>query len=222
MTPDQVRAELGGELPPSVLVLGRGAGELVFRACSDRGWEFRWDVNAEAARQVLAEAALAPLRDLRVIALSLDGASEQVQNMLLKVLEEPSADTRFILAATARPLPTVVSRSRVLVLGHEAREVPAASTQDKAVVAAAVRAARSRQPLVLAQAVREWKPEHHRLLEAWATEAATGRWARFSADLAPGVTPDQALRLLAELTRRAGSKLAPVVALDLVFSQRSD
>lgn len=218
MTPEQVRAALAGELPPATLVVGPGAAALVFQACTDHGWAFRWELDAAAAREVWAEAGMAPLRGLRIIALNLANASAQVQNMLLKVLEKPSADTRFILAAERRPLPTVLSRCRTLVLG-QAQEVEQPDPKDVTAVGAAIKAARARRPGLLAQTARTWLPAHARLLSAWAAEAATGRWQVFDPDFAPGVSRDQALRLLAELARYPGARLGAVVALDRVFCQ---
>jgi len=217
VTPDQVLAELAGDLPSATLVLGPGAGALVFEACADRGWTFRWDLNAAAARQVRDEAQMLPPSGLRVMVLSLENASVQVQNMLLKILEEPPASTRFVLAAESRPLPTVVSRCRVLVLGREAAgESP--DPKDKAAVAAALRAARSGQPALLAQALRNWVPAQAGLLAVWAAEAVSGRWAVFGPDAVPGVSSGQALRLLTELARYQGTRLGTLVALQEVFS----
>jgi hypothetical protein len=216
VTPEQARAALAGDLPPATLLLGPGAGAVLFEACADRGWEFRWDLNAEAARQVRAEAWIAPAAGVRVLALCLDKAGEQVQNMLLKVLEEPPDTARFVLASAARPLPTVASRCRVLVLGGEDGPAPL-DPRDSAAVSAAVRAARTRQPGRLAEAVRGWQPEHARLLRAWAAEAATGQWKQFSPDFAPGAGPREAVRLLAELSRYPGTRLGPLLALEAVF-----
>jgi DNA polymerase III, delta subunit len=226
MTPDQVQFQLAGELAPATLVTGPGAGLLVAGQAGALGWTLWYDLSAAEARQVREEACLAPVSGLRVTALVLDGASDRVQDMLLKVLEEPPEATRFVLASTGRPLPTVVSRCRVLVLGPGEPEAVAAAA-DVAAVGAVIRAARARQPSVLYPAVRGWwkdaapgkEPEPFRLLRAWAAEAASGRWRVFSPDLAPGVSPQRAVRLLAELARYPGSRLAPAVALETVFSQ---
>jgi hypothetical protein len=218
MTPEQVTAELAGELPPATLVTGPGAGALVFEACADHGWEFRFDLNAEAARQVREGSWLLPADGLRVTALFLDKASAQVQNMLLKVLEEPPPGTRFVLAAERWPLDTVVSRCRVLVVGQEVTgEV--ADPRDKAAVATVLRAARSGQSVLLAQTLRNWVPAQARLLTVWAAEATSGQWKVFGSDTAPGVSAEQAMRLLTELTRYHGAKLGALVALESVFSQ---
>ena len=216
MTPEQVLAELAGELPPATLVLGPGAGALVLGACAVHGWPFRFDLNAAAARDIRDNAWWAS-RGARVTALNLDGASAQVQNMLLKTLEEPPDCTRFVLAAARRPLPTVVSRCRVLVAAREAGPEPADS-RDKAAVASVVRAARSGQAALLAQNLRGWLPAQAQLLAVWAAEAVSGQWKVFGPDIAPGVSPEQALRLLTELARYPGARLGTRVALEAVFS----
>jgi hypothetical protein len=214
VTPEQVRDALRGDLPPATLVLGPGARMLVLGALPEYGWR---DLDADAARQIRAEAYLAAPSGLRVIVACLDGASLRVQNMLLKVMEEPPPSTRFVLAAVKHPLPTVVSRCRVLVIGQEvAREEP--DPRDKTAVATAVRAARSGQSSLLAQALRSWVPAQARLLSVWAAEAASGQWAVFSSDTVPGVSPEQAMRLLAELARYPGAKLGALAALESVFS----
>lgn len=214
MTPDQVRAALTGELPPATLVLGPGARGLVLGTLPEHGWR---DLDAAAARQIRAEAYLAAPSGLRVIVVCLYGASAQVQNMLLKVLEEPPPSTRFVLAAEERPLPTVVSRCRVLVLGLQGdRQVP--DGRDVAAVGTALKAVLSGQTALLAQTVRAWLPVHAALLTQWAAEAASGCWRDFGPDFAPGVSPDRALRLLAELRAREGTRLGPLVALDRVFA----
>lgn len=216
MTPDQVLAELAGSLPPATLVLGPGSWPLVTLAAGPE-WLLRYDLSAGDARQVRESVWLLPCGNLRVVALCLDKASQQVQNMLLKILEEPPASTRFVLAAESRPLPTVLSRCRVLVLGGgPAAEPPDA--RDKAAVAAVLRAARSGQAALLARSLRDWLPAQARLLGQWAAEAASGQWRVFGPDTAPGVSPEQAMRLLAELARYAGTRLGALAALSAVFS----
>jgi hypothetical protein len=217
MTPEQVIAELAGDLPPATLVLGPGAWALVSGAALD-SWVLVPKLNAEAARIVRDSSYLMAARGMRKVALNLGDTTEQVQNMLLKVLEEPSSGTRFVLAAERRPLPTVVSRCRVLVVGREAQE-ESADPRDKAAVATALRAARTGQTMLLAQNLRNWVPAQAKLLTVWAAEAVSGRWSVFGPDTAPGVSADQAMRLLAELARYQGTKLGALVALDAVFSQ---
>lgn len=217
MTPEQVLAELAGELPPATLVLGPGAWDVVDGPAGLGADIHHRSLTAELARDVCAVAAWMPTGDRRVIALNLDGASTQVQNMLLKVLEGPPASTRFVLAAESRPLPTVLSRCRVLVLGREvAGELP--DPKDMAAVASALRVARSGRTALLAQNLRGWLPATAKLLNLWAAEAASGRWRVFGPETAPGVSSGQAMRLLAELARYPGTRLGPLAALQAAFS----
>lgn len=218
MTPDQVKAQLAADLPPVLLVTGPGAGALVFEACADHGWPWRFDLTAEAVRQVRQETSVLPASGHRVLALCLDGASARVQNMLLKELEEPRRGTSFVLAAESRPLATVVSRCRVLTVGGVTGE--AASPDDVAQVTAALRAARTGNMALTARAVREWRPPHAVLLARWAAEAVSGCWRTFSASSVPGVSAAQAQKLLVELSRYPGARTAPLAALSQVFSQR--
>jgi DNA polymerase III delta subunit-like protein len=215
MTPDQVRAALAGDLPPATLVLGPGAWDVVGGGPPDPDWIRRRDLDADMARQVCEVAGWASVRGRQVFALNLDGASRQVQDMLLKVLEEPPATTRFVLTATSAVLLTVRSRCRVLVLSGQP-PVPD-DARERTAVGTAIQAARSGQAGLLAQAVRGWEPAHARLLASWAAEAATGRWRRFSPDFAPGVQVSQALQLAAELGRYQGARLGALVALERVF-----
>lgn len=219
MTPEQVLAALAeDDLPPATLVLGPGAWPLVGKAAGP-DWLFRLDLSAGDAREVRDSAVWFPVHEgLRVFALSLDRASEQVQNMLLAILEDPPPGTCFVLAATERPLDTVVSRCRVLVLGA-ARPAPARlDPADSAAVAAALRAASSGHGPALAAAVRGWQASRVQVLAAWAAEAASGRWLRFAPGYAPGVSTAQALSLLTELSRYApGTRLGAHAALERVF-----
>lgn len=54
----------------------------------------------------------------RYIIIQLDNASAEAQNMLLKLLEEPPLDARFILISSEHTvLPTIASRAQVFVFG---------------------------------------------------------------------------------------------------------
>jgi DNA polymerase III, delta subunit len=79
-----------------------------------------------AARRWLGDVAGAPIRGRwRVIVIEqADGANEQVQNALLKALEEPTARQLFILVADdpRRLLPTIRSRAVAIRLGTVPRE----------------------------------------------------------------------------------------------------
>lgn len=79
-----------------------------------------------AARRWLGDAAGSPVvADRRVVLIErADQASEQIQNALLKVLEEPTARHTFVLVADepGRLLPTVRSRCQPLRIGPVARD----------------------------------------------------------------------------------------------------
>ncbi len=87
-----------------------------------------------AARRWLLEAAGAPVvAERRVILIEhLDRAGEQIQNALLKALEEPTDRHAFILVADepARVLPTIRSRSQPVRIGPVPREELAAFLVD--------------------------------------------------------------------------------------------
>ncbi|MEO8246877.1 MAG: hypothetical protein ABI622_07110 [Chloroflexota bacterium] len=79
-----------------------------------------------AARRWLMEASGAPIvAGQRVILIEdVDGANEQIQNALLKALEEPNPRQLFVLTAEepGRVLPTIRSRSQSLRLGPVPRD----------------------------------------------------------------------------------------------------
>jgi DNA polymerase-3 subunit delta' len=78
-----------------------------------------------AARRWLLESAGTPIAGERRVILveGVDRANEQVQNALLKALEEPAARQMFVLVAddVGRVLPTIVSRAQSLRIGAVAR-----------------------------------------------------------------------------------------------------
>lgn len=218
MTPEDARQALSLYLPPVVLLLGPGAWELGLGVGFAYGLQESIPVlDAEAARRIRDQAQYIPPHPPLVYLIGLDRAGQAAQNMLLKLLEEPPSWTRFILTAATEPLKTIVSRCQVMPLTAE----PAARESDSRVrgqVATAVRAARNSSQQLLAQALKGWGPEHSQVLQDWAYEAAAQRWRQFDAGFAPGVTPLQALALLELLTKYAGSRLGPLVALAEVFS----
>jgi hypothetical protein len=217
VTPDQVRAELAGSLPPATLVRGAAAWPLVCQAAGD-SWLLAGELSAATAREARERALLLPSAGgLRVICLRMDEASEQVQNMLLKILEEPPDSTRFILVTVGGLLPTVASRCRVLVLDGAA-DPEEFEPADLAAVSGAVKAAIAGRTAELTRAVRGFSPACVAVLRVFAVEAASLNWSRFGPDYAPGVTQGQAVRLLGELSLREGAKLGPQVALARVFS----
>jgi hypothetical protein len=79
-----------------------------------------------AARRWLAESAGAPIAGERRVVLieGVDRANEQIQNALLKALEEPTGRHLFVLVAdeVSRVLPTIRSRAQALRIGAVPRE----------------------------------------------------------------------------------------------------
>jgi replication-associated recombination protein RarA len=87
------------------------------------------------------------------------------------------------------------------------------------VVAAAVRAASEGITVTVDMALRNWTPEHTRVLERWATEKANGRWVYFTPEFAPAATRHGALNILYVLTQY-DARTAPAVALDALKEPR--
>ena len=206
-----------GSFPAGIELAGRyGAGSTPVTEITE--------LSMDNARSVAATAHLMPYGadSCRGYFIWLDGASEAAQQVLLKPLEDAPGWVRFVLAAEkTRPLQTVMSRCQVYPLGSPyGRELPGeqpGAAETRAKVATAVKAARTGQRDVLSSAVRDWGPQHGLVLGLWAAEAASGAWARFGPDFAPGVTAAQALRLLEVLTRYEGARTAAVVALEKTF-----
>jgi hypothetical protein len=209
---DAIKEELGGsELAPVTLFLGNvyaGFGLAAYLGSRKGSLTWKHDhLTADEARTVAHIATTRHGGGLELFVLGLDGASEAAQNVLLKLLEEPPAHCRFILVASVRPLPTIMSRARVIELpvpfgGNLESEED--SSQAVSVVATAVRAAlastRGESAPALDMSLRNWSPEHTVVLRRWAMEAATGRWVAFSPDFGPGVTSPRALRVLEALS----------------------
>jgi DNA polymerase III, delta subunit len=220
VTPELALERLAAPLPPATLVMGAGAWHVVLQA-ADLRWSVWTDLSADDARRIRAEAVMMPtVRGQRVIVLRLDGATAVVQDMLLKVLEDPPPSTRFVLSCETRPQATVFSRCRLLVVGDPFEEpAPGYGTEEKTQVVAAIRAAIAGPGPQLTAACKGWLPAHLAALADWAGEVVTDTWAEFTPGAVP-CTQDQALRLLAELSAREPAKLAPQVALERVFSAR--
>lgn len=220
MTPEAARELLTRYLPQAVLLLGHGSGELATELGRVYGVadEYR-PLTADGARQLRDQVQFVPARPPDVYLVGLDGGSVPAQNMLLKTLEEPPSWARLIVASTLPPLKTVMSRCHVVPLGDSGRQVEI-DQKIKSQVGLAIKAARQGSRELQAQAMRGWSPEHVRYLQAWGMEAVSGRWTWYTADFAPGVTPDQALELLRVLAAYLPSKLAAQVALASVFSRQ--
>jgi replication-associated recombination protein RarA len=73
-------------------------------------------LTADAARGIVRFAETQPIGQTKMAIVRLDLASSNVQNILLKTLEEPGP-VKFFLTATRPPVPAVVSRSVVYRFG---------------------------------------------------------------------------------------------------------
>jgi replication-associated recombination protein RarA len=187
------------------------------------------ELTATGARSVSEQLArVRPFGKQRAFIIRLDGSSEQAQNILLKVLEEPLDGVRFFLIASQPPLPTILSRcvafrfgllsdsevAEILVQTGMGREVaqqsallgagrvqPAAagvSAQARGQVVSVLRALSAHDSGQLMHALRQWDSPAHELLAQWAAEAAAGRWRVFTEDSC-SLGPNEARRLLGRL-----------------------
>ncbi len=159
------------ELPPATLLLGPDVPGMVRMAqikVRDHGVVpadliVTMRVTAEWARVLINFAATAPFGPFKAVIAALDGASAQAQNILLKVLEEPPPAFRFILVASARPLPTIVSRCQVITVPGEAGPLEA-DQKVTAQVAAALNAANASDLRGLEAALAGWGDAQHAAL----------------------------------------------------------
>ncbi len=76
--------------------------------------------NVESLRETLKLATLRTVSDGRKVVLmtNMSDASMVMQNVLLKILEEPPSNTIFVLLANRALIPTVMSRCQVFALPH--------------------------------------------------------------------------------------------------------
>lgn len=189
------------------------------------------ELTAPRAREIRDFVMQAPLSGGQAFVLAeLDGAAEQAQNILLKVLEEPPPCARFLLVASRPVLPTITSRcitvrfglltdgqvAQVLIAGGmdpEAAEKQAllgggrvrpamegVSSQSRARVSAVLRAVADSDSVKLDTALREWGAEDHQLLGTWAAEAAVARWRVFDRAFAPRLDKWAARTILGRLS----------------------
>lgn len=79
------------------------------------------DSNLESLREILHLASLKAVSGAKkfVLLLNMDKANVQMQNALLKTLEEPSNDTVLVLVSATPLLPTIMSRCQVIFLPRE-------------------------------------------------------------------------------------------------------
>lgn len=240
MLAKDIVADLSRELPPAVLLLGHPPvlEELARQVLIAHGLRlsdlrFCRKLNAEAARAAVAEANVHPDGDFLGFVLTLDSStSEQAQNILLKLVEEPPSTVRIILISPRIPLPALVSRCPSYRVHDAEPAEPVEDDNSNAAAAAAVRAALTRDPAALAEALRPWgekcgckagkphdKGEHY--------VAALSRWAVSqyrpgapdARTLGPAVNPVAArtvLRVLSDYSRARSQNVA-AAALSLAF-----
>lgn len=81
-------------------------------------------LGVDDARAIATAATLKKLGDRRIMVISFDRMTHEAQNALLKSIEEPQADTHFIILVpdTDRVLPTILSRCQVITGEHSAGE----------------------------------------------------------------------------------------------------
>jgi hypothetical protein len=204
---EEVLAELSADLPPVVLLTGspRAALSVVAREAflahhvrlSDLRWSQR--VDAATARQVVAQAPVQPSGDFLGFVLDISESSEQAQDILLKLAEAPPETCRLILVSSGQMpvIPALASRCKAYQV-HEHRGTEPVPDNAAAAAAAAVRAAITRDPGALTEALRSWgercpcragilphdKGEHYlAALSAWAVSQYRDR------DVEPGLQP---------------------------------
>jgi hypothetical protein len=209
------------ELPPAMLLLGPDLDPMVLavlEAVRRQGGGpadtmFVRRLTAENARRAVNFSQIAPFGPFKAIIIVLYGASAQAQNILLKVLEEPPPTVRFILVATSRPLPTIVSRCQVITVPGETAS-PEADQKVTAQVAAALNAANAGDLRGLDTALSGWGALQHAALEVRLTGASlSAEDARESWE---------ARRMLGALGRFAGAnpRLAAHAALISVLGDK--
>lgn len=194
----QVYRALAASLPPVTLLLGDhfleygallGALQKHYQYGQADWLRLSMPVTAAAARKVAAHVDAAPFGPFKLVTVVMDEASEQAQNILLKVLEEPPGTSRFILMASMPPLETIMSRAQVFRFGVQLRQEEADS-EAQGKVSAAVRAAMAHDAPLLLAICEGFQARHLAML---------GRWAQ-----------SQAVRLRPELYGPHGAGIEPI------------
>lgn len=120
------RAVLEKELPQATLLhgpnsigkwtLARHLADHHHVASIDR-WEVPHGLSVETVKLINSFAVRAPHGKFKLVVARLDGSNTRALNALLKTLEEPPPEVKFIFTCTGKPLATLVSRCESYPLG---------------------------------------------------------------------------------------------------------
>lgn len=118
---------LRSELPHAALLLGpRSTGKrtIVDHVISHHGYREVDVVGGDQrllvplAEEIIERCKVRPIgKTGRLVTADLDGASSEAANMVLKLIEEPPAKTKFLFTASRQPLLTIMSRCHVYRTG---------------------------------------------------------------------------------------------------------
>lgn len=229
-----MRAVLTEHLPPVTLLVGDryvSFGSLAADVAHHYGVHLA-DIKlspqpftAADARALVSNAFLVPRGSpFRMVIVVLEGASEQAQNILLKLLEEPPPKLRLVLTSRYLPQPTIVSRCAVFEFGTVA-EKPDPEAEAAAKVAAAVKAAQTHDAGLLLAACDGFTEEHIHVLHEWAISQAWAQrpdlFSKGKKPMEPRVPAQVARRVLRGLALHAKARPvnAAVTALSLAFTE---
>lgn len=211
------------DLPPATLLLGSDLDRMLREAAvaAQRQGAVLADrvvlrhMSAADARNIVRFAQTSPFGPFKAVIACLDSSTPVAQNILLKVLEEPPGTIRFILVATERPLPTIVSRCQVITVAAAGpdREPGREVTRQ---VDAVLKAAAAADLRGLDRELSGWGDAHHAVLSLLLAEISGGQVMR------ERITKEQARKLLGALSRfgSASPRLAAHAALVSVLSDR--